>query len=177
MAIVGHWSSLTEAQKLVTSTLLAGVIEETIEEGELLPLLPLFQIDSKSVKYNREKTLPSASFYDINEPIPWTADTDYTSQVDLELKRVLRQDVLDKFMRDTYKNPNDYRAIVLSELRKGCMRTIEDKFIYGDKDNTSAKEFDGLHAIVNDSAAISTTAGINMDEGESSPQLDEYEDS
>ena len=35
MAIVGHWESLTEAQKLVQSKLLKGVVQEVIEEGSL----------------------------------------------------------------------------------------------------------------------------------------------
>lgn len=52
----------------------------------------------------------------------------------------------------TYKNPNDYKAIILNELRKGCMRTIEDKLIYGDIDNDAA-EFDGLtHLLPADAA-------------------------
>ena len=172
MAIVGHWSSLAEAQKLVQSELLAGVIEEIIEEGQLIPKLPIFQIDAKSVLYNRESTTPAAAFYDINEQIPWTADVEYTAQVEVYLKRVLRQDVLDKFMRDTYKNPNDYRAIVLSGLRKGCMRTIEDKIIYGDLTYTSAKEYDGLHAFaaLNDTGAVADGV-LDIDMGETALSL------
>jgi len=166
MAIVGHWSSLTEAQKLVQSELLRGIVEEVIEEGQLLPRLPIFQIDSKSILYNRESTLPTAAFYDINEQLPWNADVEYATQVEVELKRVVRQDVLDQFMRDTYKNPNDYRQVVLSEMNKGCMRTIEDKIIYGDITYTSSKEFDGLHAF----AALNCTGGVSdgvldIDEG------------
>ena len=143
MPIVGHWESLSEAQKLVQSKLLAGVVQETYEEGSLLHELPVFAIDAKTVSYNRESTLPSAAFYDIHEQIPWTADVDYTTQKEATLKRVARQDILDRFMMDTYKNPNDYRSIILSELRKGCMRTLEDKFIFGDIDNDAA-EFDGI---------------------------------
>ena len=152
MAIVGHFESLTEAQKLVQSKLLAGVVQEVIEEGQLLPLLPVMTIDSKSVKYNRENVLPSAAFYDIHEQIPWTADTNYTAQKEATLKRVARQDILDKFMLDTYKDPNDYRTIILSELRKGCMRTIEDKLIFGDVDNDAA-EFDGISHLFDTDAA------------------------
>ena len=166
MAIVGHWSSLAEAQKLVQDILLAGVVEEIVEEGSLLPMLPVFQIDGKTVKYNRESTLPSAAFYDIGEQIPWTADVSYTAQVTVELKRVLRQDVLDKFMAQTYKNPNDYRSIVISGLRKGCMRTIEDKLLYGDSVNVSAKEFDGLHYL-----NAAQTGDLNIDEGEGALSL------
>ena len=156
MAIVGHWASLDEAQKLVQSKLLKGVVQEIIEEGSLLPELPVMGIDSKSILYNRESSLPSAAFYDIHEQIPWTADTNYTTQVEVALKRVARQDVLDQFMMDTYKDPNDYRTIVLSELRKGCMRTIEDKLIYGDVDNDAA-EFDGIgHLFLADPAGGET---------------------
>ena len=166
MAIVGHWESLTEAQKLVQSKLLKGVVEEVIEEGSLLPELPVMAIDSKSLLYNRESTLPSASFYDIHEQIPWTADVDYTDQVEVILKRVARQDVLDQFMMDTYRDPNDYRTIVLSELRKGCMRTIEDKLIYGDVDNDAA-EFDGIFHLFKADAA----GGESFDTTGNYPQI------
>ena len=147
MAIVGHFKDLDEAQKLVQSVLLKGVVQEVYEEGQLLHMLPVTVIDSKSIKYNREKTLPGAAFYDIHEQIPWSADVDYATQVEASLKRVVTQDILDNFMLKTYKDPNDYRSIVLSELRKGVMRTIEDKLIYGD-DSTYPKEFDGLNELV-----------------------------
>ena len=61
MAIVGHFESLAEAVKLVQSELLAGVVQETFEEGQLLRYLPVTTIDSKSLLYNRESTLPSLS--------------------------------------------------------------------------------------------------------------------
>ncbi len=156
MAIVGHWESLSEAQKLVQSKLLKGIVQETIEEGSLISELPVMAIDSKSIVYNRESTLPTAAFYDIHEQIPWQADVDYATQITVELKRVARQDVLDQFMMDTYKDPNDYKTIVLSELRKGCMRTIEDKFIYGDIDNDAA-EFDGIGHLFGTDATTSGT--------------------
>lgn len=142
MAIVGHFENLTEAQKLVQSELLAGVVQETFEEGQLLQRLPVTTIDSKELVYNRESTLPSAAFYDIHEQLPWTADVNFVQKT-ASLKIVARQDVLDKFMMKTYKNPNDYRTIILSTLRKGVMRTIEDKLIYGNVGSDSA-EFDGF---------------------------------
>jgi hypothetical protein len=43
----------------------------------------------------------------------------------------------------TYKTPNDYRAIILAAQTKGCLRTIEDKLIYGDN-GTDSSEFDGI---------------------------------
>ncbi len=140
--IVGHFESLAEAQKLVQSELLAGVIQETFEEGQLLRYLSVTTIDSKSLLYNRESTLPAAAAYAIHDQIPWTADVNFT-QVETALKIFARQDILDAFMMKTYRNPNDYRTIILSTLRKGVMRTIEDKLIYGNVDDDS-NEFDGI---------------------------------
>ena len=160
MAIVGHFESLAEAQKLVQSELLAGVVQEIYEEGQLLQKLPVMVIDSKSITYNREGTLPSAAFYDIHEQIPWSADTNFTA-VEAALKITARQDILDKFMLKTYKNPNDYRTIILQALRKGVMRTIEDKLIYGNVDNDSA-EFDGIgHMLPADIAGSEAWATAN----------------
>jgi len=160
MAIVGHFESLAEAQKLVQSTLLAGVVQETYEEGQLLQRLPVTTIDSKSLLYNREGTLPTAAFYGIHEQIPWSADVNFT-QKEATLKISARSDILDNFMMKTYKNPNDYRTVILSTLRKGVMRTIEDKLIYGNIDN-DADEFDGIgHLLPADIAGSETWAAAN----------------
>ena len=126
----------------------------------MLQRLPVTTIDSKSILYNRESSLPSSAFYDIHEQIPWTADVNFT-QVETSLKTAARQDVLDKFMMKTYKNPNDYRTIILQTLRKGVMRTIEDKLIYGNVDNDSA-EFDGIgHLLPADIAGGESWATAN----------------
>jgi len=154
MAIVGHFESLAEAQKLVQSELLAGVVQEVYEEGQLLQRLPVTTIDSKTLQYNRESTLPSAAFYDIHEQVPWTADTNFT-QKEVSLKISIRQDVLDNFMMKTYRNPNDYRTVILNALRKGVMRTIEDKLIYGNVDSDSA-EFDGFGHLLDADVATGT---------------------
>ncbi len=161
MAIVGHFDSLAEAQKLVRSELLAGVVQEVFEEGQLLQRLPVVTINSKSLLWNRESTLPTASFFDIHEQIPWSADVTYATQQEVSLKIAARQDVLDNFIMKTYKTPNDYRAIVLSQLRKGVMRTIEDKLIYGNIDNDAA-EFDGIgHLLPADIAGGEAWAAAN----------------
>ena len=146
MAIVGHFTSLAEAQKLVQSKLLAGVVQEIYEEGQLIQRLPVMTIDSKSITYNREKSCPGASFYDIHEQLPWIADADLADQATATLKRMARQDILDNFIMKTYKDPNDYRQIILSSLRKSVMRGLENKFIYGSV-TTDPKEFDGLNVL------------------------------
>jgi len=146
MAIVGHFANLAEAQKLVQSKLLAGVVQEIYEEGQLLQRLPVFTIDSKSIVYNREKAFSGADFYDIHEQIPWKADAQFSSQVEVTLKRMVRQSILDNFIMKTYKDPNEYRTIIMSGLTKMVLRGLEEKFIYGNSAD-SPKEFDGLNAL------------------------------
>ena len=146
MAIVGHFSSLAAAQTLTQSKLLAGLIQETIEDGHLAGVLPGMQISGLDVTYRRTGTPLSGAFFDIHEQIPWSAGNSPTS-VTVALKRILRQDILDDFIALNYNSINDYKAIMVSEMRFGVMRTAEDKFIYGNA-TTNAKEFDGLHALV-----------------------------
>ncbi len=167
MAIVGYYSSLTEAEKFVQSKLLAGVVQEIYEVGQLLSMLPVFTIDSKDLQYNRQTTPPSASFYDIHEQIPFTAQATGDTKT-ATLKRVSQAAILDRFMMDTYKDPNDYRTLILSGLTLGCLRTIEDKLIYGDIDNDAA-EFDGIgHLFEQDATNGDTFTGTypqQLDEG------------
>lgn len=132
MAIIGYWDDLAEAQKLVQhDLLLAGVVEEIYKEGELMPKLPVFQIDSKNIAYYRESTLPSGAYYDIGEQLVWQSGVTYSAKITVELKRAADQRILDNFMMLTYKTPNDYRSQVLKELTKGITQWLEDQIIYG----------------------------------------------
>lgn len=146
MAIIGYWNNLAEAQKLTQSILLAGVIEEIIEEGHLVPRLPVTQIDGKDLVYNREVSTPNAGFYDIGEEIASQAGETYTP-ITSTLKRAIGQWDLDAFITGTYRNVNDLKALAIQRSRKGVGRTVEDKLIYGDATATP-KEFDGLHNLV-----------------------------
>ncbi len=146
MAIIGYWNTLAEAQKLTQSILLSGVIEEIVEEGQLIPRLPVTQIDGKDLVYNREVNTPIAGFYDIGEEIASQAAETY-NQITSTLKRAIGQWDLDAFITATYRNVNDVKALAIQRARKGVARTIEDKLIYGDATATP-KEFDGLHNLV-----------------------------
>jgi len=154
--IVGHWESLAEAQKLVQSRLLAGVIQEVYEQGQLASALPVFQIDSESLKYNRQVAPGDAAFYDIGQPIPWGSQQTY-EEVSVNLKRCIKQDPVDHFMQLTYKNPNDYVSQAISELRLSCSRTMENEFVYG----PTTKGFDGLQALVDSDMQLSMSASLN----------------
>ena len=176
--VVGHWASLAEAEKLTQTVLQAGVVQTVIEQGALLSMMPVKQLNGKSLTYNREKAWTAstgAAFYSVHEQIPWTADQEYSAQVEVALKRVARQDAVDKFMQSTYGNINDYRAVLLAELGKRCTRFIEHNLIYGDKDQGGAKQFDGLHAMAQDVTAVALASiadgDTNIDNGNAALNL------
>src|ERR1043165_1383237 len=158
MAIVGHWKNLTEANKLQQSKLLAGVVQEIYDEGEMIQRLPVVGLDSISIKWNLEKTLPVAAYYPRGAQIPWTGDVDY-DQREFSLKQVVRQDPLDKFMSKNFRNPNDYRAVMIRTLARGCRRTIEDRIIYGDE-ASNPDEHDGFFSLIKKTSQV-----VDMGEG------------
>ena len=166
MAIVAHWTTLAELEKLTESELLAGVVQETYEDGQLLHVAPVTGITGKSLKWNREKALPGADFYDIGDTLDWKSDVDY-DVAEFTLKRVIRQDQIDAFVALTYNNINDYKAVLLKGLTKGVMRPAETKLLYGDATG-KPKEFDGLHQLV--------VAGQSIDGAETALALKDLRD-
>jgi hypothetical protein len=148
MGVLGFYNSLAEVLKLVDSVLVEGIVEQIIEEGQLIPKLPVTTLSGESLIYNRESTLPTADFYDIGDDLQEGASVAY-SQVETVLKRLIGQWDLDKFNIKTYSNPNNLRAMAVSQCRKGVMRTAEDNLIYG---VSSGKGFKGLHALVADTS-------------------------
>lgn len=173
MAVVGHWANLAEAQKLTQSVLQAGIVQTIIEQGDLLAMMPVKQLNGKSLLYNREKSWSAAQgagFYDIHEIIPWTADAEYEDQVEVTLKRIARQDALDKFVQATYSNVNDYRAVLIMEVAKRVTRFAEHMILYGDATNGGAKQFDGLHRLSQATTAVAIASvadgDVNIDGGE-----------
>ena len=165
MAIIGFWNSLTEAERLTQTILLRGIVEEIIKEGQQIANLPVMQIDGKNLEFNREIGTPTADFYDVGEEIASQAAETYTP-VTVSLKRAIGQWDLDHFVTQTYKNVNDLRAVAITRTRKGVMRVMEDKLIYG-KVAANAKEFDGWQelcdaAMRNNQGSSSTGAALSL---------------
>jgi len=157
MAVVEFYKTLAEAQKLVTDTLLRGIIEEIIEEGQLIPELPIMQLDSKELQYRRESTLPVAQYVDIGEEIISATPAAFIN-VAVQLKRVVGQWDLDHFITGTYRDPNDLKALAVSQCRKGVMRWVEDQLIYGVGTprvaGSGGEELQimGMHTLLNDAS-------------------------
>lgn len=158
MAVVGYWETLAEAQKLVQSPLYAGVVQELWKEGDLNQFLPVVGINAPSVKYNRQETYPTGTFLTYNEKIVPTDNQTYGTQQEATIKQLVMAKNEDKFLRDTFKNPNDMTAQMLKEMAEGMKWTMEDKHVYG-SNSSNSKEYDGIHALTNSSMMIHQGSG------------------
>jgi len=161
--ITGYFASTTEMVKLVQSKLLAGIVQEIYEVEQLIPMLGITTIDSYTLKWNREGTLPNVSAKSKGEQYGWKEVATYT-QGELALKEYGDQWALVAAAQETYKDPNDYRAAIQSQIIKGALRTIEDQLIYGDK-ATYPKEFDGLDKLCPATAGGTFATKQNCDQG------------
>jgi hypothetical protein len=86
-----------EAAKLTQDLLLRGVIETVIKESQLLQLLPFMEVTGTAVTYNREATLPAASFYDVGDT--WTEATPTFTTVTAGLKIMGGDADVDNFLQ------------------------------------------------------------------------------
>jgi HK97 family phage major capsid protein len=131
----------TEAAKLTQDMLLRGVIEAIITESMILEILPFMQITGTTLTYNREATLPAASFYDVGDT--WTEATPTFTQVTTALKIIGGDADVDNFLQATYADPNDIEAEVIASRAKAVAYTYNAAFITGDS-AVDSKSFDGL---------------------------------
>jgi len=146
----GHWKNLVEAQKLTQSLKVPGVFEEDIKRNNPLDRIPVAQAarSGRRIEWLRENTTTEGAVteIDIGEQLSWGEDIEYT-EVNSELKRVYIQRKLDHFIENIYGTYNNYKARKLLECEKGLKRRLGARLIYADTTYTSAKQFDGYHAL------------------------------
>ncbi len=146
-----------EAAKLTNDLLTRGVIETIVKESQVLGLLPFMEVTGTAVTYNREATMPAASFYDVGDT--WTEATPTFTQVSTSLKILGGDADIDNFLQATYADPNDLEAEVIASRAKAVAHKFSDSFFNGDT-ATDAKGFDGLTKLLNGTGQ-EVTAGAN----------------
>jgi HK97 family phage major capsid protein len=146
-----------EAAKLTNDLLLRGVVETIVKESSVLQLLPFMEVSGTSVTYNREATMPSATFYDVGDT--WTESTPTFTQVTANLKILGGDADVDNFIQATYADPNDIEAEVVSSRAKSIAHVFSESFFNGDA-GLNPKTFDGLTKVLTGTAQ-EVTAGAN----------------
>ena len=134
-----------EAAKLTQDMMLRGVIETIVTESMILELLPFMEVTGTSVTYNREATLPAATFYDVGDA--WTEATPTFTQNTAALKILGGDADVDNFIQATYADPNDIEAEVIASRAKSVAYKFNEGFIIGDS-VADPKSFDGLRTAV-----------------------------
>jgi HK97 family phage major capsid protein len=108
-------------------------------------VLPFMEVTGTAVTYNREATMPAASFYDVGDT--WTEATPTFTPVTAALKIVGGDADVDNFLQATYANPNDIEAEVIASRAKSVAHAYTQAFFTGD-DSVNPKEFDGLRTAI-----------------------------
>ena len=114
-----------EAAKLTQDLMLRGVIETIVKESELLARLPFMEVTGTAVTYNREATMPAASFYDVGDT--WAEATPAFTQVTASLKILGGDADVDNFLAATYADPNDVEAEVIGSRAKATAHKFSDR--------------------------------------------------
>lgn len=141
----------TEAAKLTNDMLLRGVIETIIQESSVLQVLPFEDVTGTAITYNRENAAPTVAFYAVGDT--WTESTPTFTQETAVLKILGGDADVDNFLQQTYRDPNDLEAEVISLKAKATAYEFSERFYIGDA-ATNSKEFDGLYNLVETSQDI-----------------------
>jgi hypothetical protein len=145
----------TEAAKLSNDLLLRGVIETIVKESALLNFLPFMEVTGTAVTYNREATMPAATFYDVGDT--WTEATPTFTQVTTALKILGGDADVDNFLQATYADANDIEAEVIASRAKAVAHKFSDTFFNGDT-AVDTKSFDGIHKLIPAGQSMATGA-------------------
>jgi len=150
--------SLVEASKLSTDILLKGIIETIVKDSPILQELPFIQITGNSLKYNREKTLPTVAWH---APVTgeWAAAEPTFEQVTASLCVLGGDADVDNFLKATRSNVQDLEAAVIEQKAKALRHEFENTFINGDS-SVDANQPDGLHKILTGIIWEATTAYV-----------------
>lgn len=144
---------LAEASKLSTDILLKGIIETVVKDSPILERLPFIQIVGNSLKYNREKTLPTMGWY---APVTgtWAAVPPTFDQCSASLCVLGGDADVDNFLKATRSNVQDLEAAVIEQAAKALRHEFENAFLNADG---SANQPEGLYKILGGTAWIAST--------------------
>ncbi len=114
------------------------------------------EVTGTAVTYNREASMPAATFYDVGDT--WAEATPTFTSVTTALKIVGGDADVDNFLQATYADPNDIEAETIANRAKAVAHKFLDAFYNGDV-AVDAKGFDGLTKAIPAGQTIS--AGAN----------------
>lgn len=149
--------TLAEGSKLSNDVLMQGVVETVVKDSPILQRLPFIEIVGNGLTYNRENSLSTTDFYDVNDN--WAESTPTFNQVTAVLKILGGDADVDNYLKATRSNIQDLQTAVIEVKAKALRHRFEEAFIYGDS-GTNPKSFDGIRKIINTGAAGSQVVAM-----------------
>jgi len=146
----------TDAQRLSNNLLVQGVVEEIIKRDAIYALLPFVQVNHKAYVYNREATIPTIDFIDVNSDISEGGST--FQDVTVTLKIMAKNVDIDKFLSETMGDTNSQIALQLQGAAKAVDQKFRQTMVTGDS-AVNNLEFDGFRKLV--TAEQTLAAGAN----------------
>lgn len=140
-----------DAQRLSNNLLVQGVVEEIIKRDAIYALLPFVQVNHKAYVYNRENTIPTIDFIDVNSDISEGGST--FTDVTVTLKIMAKNVDIDKFLSETMGDTNSQIALQLQGAAKAVDQKFRQTMVIGDS-ATNALEFDGFRKLVTSGQTI-----------------------
>jgi HK97 family phage major capsid protein len=134
-----------EAAKLTQDLMVRGVIDTIVRDSPLFQVLPFMDVVGSAVTYHREETNPAASFYDVGDT--WSEATPTFTQVTAPLRIMGGDADIDRFLQQTYADPNDLEVEIIKKRAKAVAHLFGDAFYNGDS-ATNPKSFDGLTKVL-----------------------------
>jgi len=134
-----------EAAKLSNDMLVRGVIETIVKDSQILTFLPFMEVTGTAVTYNREATMPAASFYVPGDT--WIEAVPTWTQVQTALTILGGDADVDNFLQATYADTNDIEAEIIANRAKAVAHKFSDTFLSGDT-TVDAKSFNGVRKLV-----------------------------
>src|SRR6478672_4185906 len=132
--------TLADAARLSQDMLVRGVTETVIEESAVLRYLPFVSVVGNSLRYNRESSLGDVDFYAVGDT--WAESAMTVTEKTAKLAILGGDADVDAFLQQTYSDPNDLRALVVSAKARSLAHTFSDTFFNGDT-AVDTKSFDG----------------------------------
>jgi HK97 family phage major capsid protein len=134
-----------DAAALSNDLLLRGVIETIVKESAILQYLPFMPVTGTAVRYNREETMPAATFHAVGGT--WTEATPTFTEHVATLKILGGDADVDNFLQSTYADANDIEAEVIASRAKAVAHAFSTAVFNGDS-GTDPNSFDGLQTLM-----------------------------
>lgn len=151
--------TLAEASKLTTDLVVQGVIENIVTVNPIYQLLPFDEIEGNSLRYNREKTLGDAQQLGIGGTITAKGAADYKKK-NADLTTFVGDAEVNGLIQ-AQRVGGDQVAQQIASKAKTLGRLFQRQMINGDA--TTADEFDGLAAIIDEIITDGDNPGQEVD--------------